>query len=90
MMDTTENARRMLAAIDRERAVLSGRSQSETPFQKMFVPASDDQHRALEDLGFNGFIAWCWNSLDPRSASLQAKLDAMDRYAARHIGRRSA
>ena len=87
MMDTTENARRMLEAIDRERAILADRTGTETPFQKIFVPASDEQHRELEDLGFNGFIAWCWNSLDPRSASRQAKLDAMDRYAARHMGR---
>ena len=87
MMETTENARWALAAIARERAILADRTGAEAPFQKIVVPASDTQHRELEDLGFTGFIAWCWNSLDPRSAPLQAKLDAMDRYSARHIRR---
>jgi probable F420-dependent oxidoreductase len=84
MMASTVDAKRMLETTERERERLG----AEGPFQRLIVPSSDAQHRELEELGFNAFLAWCWNSLDRRSAPLQYKLDTMSSYAAKHIGRR--
>jgi len=57
------------------------------PLRKMIVPSPDAEPAALEELGYDGIIGWCRDSLDPRSApSLQAKLDVMHAYATKHLG----
>ncbi len=58
------------------------------PFRRYVMPdavPSRDVYRQLEDWGFDGAVTMVWYAGDAQHTSLQAKLDAMQRFADRYI-----
>ncbi|MDP7570967.1 MAG: LLM class flavin-dependent oxidoreductase, partial [Myxococcota bacterium] len=58
------------------------------PFRRYVLPEaipSSDVYRKLEDWGFDGAVVMAWPTEDPAYQSLDAKLEAMERFASEHI-----
>ena len=59
------------------------------PFRRYVLPEalpSQDVYRQLEDWGFDGAVVMAWPIEDPAYDSLDAKLEAMERFAEAHVG----
>ena len=82
-----DEIRQLLDRLDEERRhVEDGRGPA--PFGRFVIPQAEPDHdiyRRLEDWGIDGTVAMAWTVDDPACHSLDAKLEAMERFADRFI-----
>ena len=79
--------RELLDQLNAERAIVEAERGAE-PFGRFVMPQTEPDpgiYHQLEDWGIDGTIAMAWTVDDPAFHSLEAKLEAMERFADRFI-----
>ena len=89
MKYTMGEIRGLVAALNAERRrYVDAHGEGRIPFRRYVMPdalPSHDVFHQLEDWGFDGVVVMVWWAGDPQHASLEAKLDAMQRFANQYI-----